>query len=52
VRLGHGASLRVVEQISTGIPSFTNGDPVIVSWAPDDTIVFAGTPASFRGVVG
>jgi putative spermidine/putrescine transport system ATP-binding protein len=52
VRLGHGARLRVVEQISTGIPSFHDGDDVVVSWVPDDTIVFPGTPESFRGVVG
>jgi ABC-type Fe3+/spermidine/putrescine transport system ATPase subunit len=52
VRLAHGPTLRVVEQISTGIPTFRDGDDVVVSWAGDDTIVFPGTPASFRGLVG
>ncbi|HZF04103.1 MAG TPA: ABC transporter ATP-binding protein [Patescibacteria group bacterium] len=52
VRLAHGPALRVVEQISTGIPSFHDGDDVVVSWAADDTMVFPGTPESFRGVVG
>jgi spermidine/putrescine ABC transporter ATP-binding subunit len=52
VRLAAGPVLRVVEQISSGIPSFHDGDEVIVSWAADDTIVFPGGPDSFRGLVG
>jgi len=51
VRLGHAAALRAVEQISTGIPSFRDGEDVVVSWSADDTLVFPGTEASFRGVV-
>jgi spermidine/putrescine ABC transporter ATP-binding subunit len=46
VRLADGARLRVVEQIASGIPSFRDGEAVMVAWTPDDTIVL---PASEEG---
>ena len=43
VRFADGGRLRVVEQIASGIPSFADGEAVVVSWAPEDTIVLPGS---------
>ncbi|HTU02752.1 MAG TPA: ABC transporter ATP-binding protein, partial [Candidatus Sulfotelmatobacter sp.] len=42
VLFADGGRLRVVEQIASGIPSFADGEAVVVSWAPEDTIVLPG----------
>lgn len=38
VTLLNGKRLRVVEQITNGIPSFSKGDDVYVTWKPSDSI--------------
>ena len=51
VRFADGGRLRVVEQIASGIPSYSDGDAVVVSWSPEDTIVLAGSRESMTGMV-
>jgi spermidine/putrescine ABC transporter ATP-binding subunit len=43
-----GLRLRAVEQIASGIPSHVEGDPVVVSWSPEDTILLPGSRESMR----
>ena len=51
VRLADDSGLRVVEQIPSGVPSFRDGDPVVVAWSPEDTIVFPGSRARLEETV-
>jgi ABC-type Fe3+/spermidine/putrescine transport system ATPase subunit len=51
VRLADGIRLRVIEQMPSGIPSFTEGEAVVVSWAPEDTIVLPGSRESMADLV-
>jgi hypothetical protein len=41
----------VIEQRPSGIPSFTEGEAVVVSWAPEDTIVLPGSRESMADLV-
>jgi len=50
VRLADGSRLRVVEQIANGIPSYSDGEPVVVSWSSEDTIVLPGSRESMKGM--
>jgi len=43
VRLADGILLRVIEQMPSGIPSFAEGEAVVVAWAPEDSIVLPGS---------
>jgi putative spermidine/putrescine transport system ATP-binding protein len=51
VRLPDGIGVRVIEQIASGIPSFAEGEAVVVSWAAEDTIVLPGSRESMAGLV-
>jgi spermidine/putrescine ABC transporter ATP-binding subunit len=51
VRLADDSGLRVVEQIPSGVPSFCDGDTVVVAWSPEDTIVLPGSRASLAETV-
>jgi len=46
VRLADGIRLRVIEQMPSGVPSFADGEAVVVSWAPEDSIVLPGSRES------
>jgi len=50
-RLADDSGLRVVERIPSGVPSFRDGDPVVVAWSPEDTIVLPGSRASLEETV-
>src|SRR5438094_731125 len=43
VQLADGIRLRVIEQMPSGIPSFAEGEAVMVSWAAEDCIVLPGS---------
>ncbi|HSB77427.1 MAG TPA: ABC transporter ATP-binding protein [Candidatus Methylomirabilis sp.] len=45
VRLSDGSHMRVVEQISSGIPTFRDGETVFATWSPGDMIVLADAEA-------
>jgi putative spermidine/putrescine transport system ATP-binding protein len=45
VRLPEDCRLRVVEQISSGIPTFRDGETVFASWSPGDMIVLTDAAA-------
>jgi spermidine/putrescine ABC transporter ATP-binding subunit len=51
VRLADGIRLRVIEQMPSGIPSFGEGEAVVVSWAPEDSIVLPGSRESMADLV-
>jgi spermidine/putrescine ABC transporter ATP-binding subunit len=51
VRLAAGPSVRVVEQIASGMPSFRDGEAVVVTWAPEDAIVLPGSRETLNGIV-
>jgi spermidine/putrescine ABC transporter ATP-binding subunit len=44
-----GNRVRVVEQIPNGIPSFSAGEQVFVTWAPSDSIALAASDSDFSG---
>jgi spermidine/putrescine ABC transporter ATP-binding subunit len=50
VRFEDDGRLRVVEQIASGIPSYSEGDAVVVSWSPEDAIVLPGSRESMTGM--
>jgi len=51
VQLADGIRLRVIEQMPSGIPSFAEGESVVVSWAAEDSIVLPGSRESMAGLV-
>jgi putative spermidine/putrescine transport system ATP-binding protein len=51
VQLADGIRLRVIEQMPSGIPSFSEGEAVVVSWAAVDSIVLPGSRESMAGLV-
>jgi ABC-type Fe3+/spermidine/putrescine transport system ATPase subunit len=51
VQLADGIRLRVIEQMPSGIPSFAEGEAVVVSWAAEDSIVLPGSRESMAGLV-
>jgi len=51
VQLADGIRLRVIEQMPSGIPSFAEGEAVMVSWAAEDCIVLPGSRESMAGLV-
>ena len=51
VRLTDGIRLRVIEQMASGLPSFAEGEAVVVSWAPEDSIVLPGSRESMPDLV-
>ena len=51
VMLADGIRLRVIEQMASGLPSFTEGEEVVVSWAPEDSIVLPGSRESMPDLV-
>jgi spermidine/putrescine ABC transporter ATP-binding subunit len=51
VRLAAGPAVRVVEQIASGMPSFGDGEAVVVTWAPEDAIVLPGARETLGGIV-
>jgi spermidine/putrescine ABC transporter ATP-binding subunit len=46
VKLADDLALRVVEQIPRGVPSYHDGDSVVVAWSPEDAIVLPGSRSS------
>jgi putative spermidine/putrescine transport system ATP-binding protein len=50
VRLTDGSTLRVVEQISGGVPTFQDGEAVVATWGTADMIVLPGTRDRFPEV--
>jgi ABC-type Fe3+/spermidine/putrescine transport system ATPase subunit len=51
VTLADGIRLRVIEQMASGLPSFAEGEDVVVSWAPEDSIVLPGSRESMPDLV-
>jgi spermidine/putrescine ABC transporter ATP-binding subunit len=51
VRLADGIRVRVIEQMASGLPSFAEGEDVVVSWAPEDSIVLPGSRESMPDLV-
>jgi ABC-type Fe3+/spermidine/putrescine transport system ATPase subunit len=51
VTLADGLRLRVIEQMASGLPSFAEGEDVVVSWAPEDSIVLPGSRESMPDLV-
>lgn len=51
VRLQNGKHIRVVEQISNGVPTFDRGDDVYVTWKPSDSIPLASDGQEFSEVI-
>jgi spermidine/putrescine ABC transporter ATP-binding subunit len=52
VDLQDGKRVRVVEQISDGIPSFNKGEPVYVTWNPSDSIPLESEGHDFSEDIG
>jgi putative spermidine/putrescine transport system ATP-binding protein len=50
VRLADGTALRVIEQIASGMPSYQDGEAVVVSWSAEDAIVLPGSRESMAGL--
>jgi putative spermidine/putrescine transport system ATP-binding protein len=51
VQLTDGPALRVVEQIPRGVPTYRDGDPVVVAWSAEDAIVLPGSQASLAETI-
>jgi ABC-type Fe3+/spermidine/putrescine transport system ATPase subunit len=51
VQLADGIRLRVIEQMPSGIPSFVEGEAVVMSWAAEDSIVLPGSRESMAGLI-
>lgn len=48
VAFDDGTHIRVVEQISSGVPSFESGESVFVTWSPENVIVLPTPPEGFE----